>query len=221
MIHSQANALVFFSFLKRYQAEFRSELIEANESQNLLDIGSGIGVLKSVSEQYRLDYLGIEPSSSSYCYSANRFGKEFFLHSNLENAHENLISMKKNVSPFDIVVAVSCLDEVNDKLRFLAVLKSFCHKKTRVFLIVRNKSFPLVAFRRNKMAVEDLTYYQWKELFIEAGFEIQFVKKSFRPWINSLNMTLAPNFLYRIASAFLPVRNSYMLKFQLKLAEKC
>jgi SAM-dependent methyltransferase len=180
------SSIVRYSYHSRYK--ILKKLFESKNS--VLDVGCDFGHLARIfSSTYR--YLGIDPRSETieYC-KEESVGVSAFVNSFFPS---DLVSEK-----YDLVIALTVLDEVSDKAKFLNALKDSLDVEGSLIVTVRNTNCWL--HRKNSVSsqkgetVDDLSYFDYKSLFEKHGLYSEDLILP-RPWITSLDVNGVKNFL--------------------------
>tara|TARA_B100001939_G_C16793246_1_gene552294 strand:- start:213 stop:860 length:648 start_codon:yes stop_codon:yes gene_type:complete len=204
---------VQFFYLLNYKKLVQNYI---NNGDKVLEVGSGLGFLKKLILQKGGFYSGFEPRLDAYEAATNLYGKDHFYNSQLT---ENI-----NNSIFDKIIAITVIDEIADKKKFINDVKSYSNKNTKIIFIVRNLNFP---FRKGSkvwssytnLPTEDLGYSEWVNFFKSEGLDIISIEKTHRPLITSFTVNGIKNILIRFLDIFLPKKKNHMLCFILKLSD--
>jgi hypothetical protein len=134
----------------------------------------------------------------------------------------SLLSENINKNIYDKLFAVTVLDEVPGKVKFLDIVKSYGDGDSVFFFAVRNANFPL---RRSKLVsstvdgteLEDLDYKSWLRLLGENGFDVVKAEKFKRPLVTAFSLDGLKSILLSVFFHVFHVQKSYMLLFTLKM----
>jgi SAM-dependent methyltransferase len=217
-MHDLENKKIQDSYRKQYQPLLSS--LNVVTGTKVLDIGSGLGFIKPMIESRGGIYLGVEPDKASYDAACELYGHEGFIMGFFPDA----ISINK----FDLILVLSCVDEVPDKLRFLEGIRLILDQgDCKAYIAVRNKSFFVNRFKttevmkgrsaRSLIGARDLKSTEWENLFQSSGLVIIEKGKFLRPWITGFKIVGIKNIAYKLLSIILPVNYSYMLYYILDL----
>ena len=206
-----ADKIIAVVYMAAYQSFVRKNVLYTDA---VLDIGSGSGFLKPLVERQGASYHGVEPRTDVYKMAVELHGKEGFENSSLS---ENI-----SKSRYDKLFAVTVLDEVLDKVKFLDIVKSYGDGDSVFFFAVRNAKFPL---RRSKLVastidgteIEDLDYESWLRLLDENGFVVLEADKFKRPLFTAFSLAGLKSTLLYIFFHILHIEKSYMLLFTVKM----
>lgn len=213
------NFIVQFFYKKNF-INFFNKKISSYKFNSVLDIGSGSGFLKPIFEGKGKEYLGIEPDDNVFLSCTKLYGSDNFINDFFPSCFNG-----KNLK-FDLVIILTCLDEVPNKIEFLEGLFKVINNDSTCFIVVRNKSFFINYIKfsffksylngRSKISLNDLSFSEWKVLFEENNFLILDDGKYLRPWITGFNLSGFKNILYNIFSIFLKKDLVYMNYFTIK-----
>jgi hypothetical protein len=173
--------------------------------------------MKPVFEARNAIYNGIDADSQSIMMARQLYGQKGF--------HCGYFPEDSVATDIDLVISLSCIDEVEDALAALTAIASLITPTNgRAIIAVRNASFPIYSLKqklhraglKRPAAVQDATYGHWVALINAAGLSIAEVKPYYRPWLIGVSWNGAKNAVYRISNWFLPTPQCYMLQFSLK-----
>jgi SAM-dependent methyltransferase len=209
--------IVQISYKKQYDLMLKN--LGVTSGKQILDIGSGIGFLKPMVNAKHASYIGIEPDRASFDAACQLYGSECFISGFFPEAAPQKI--------YDIVLALSCVDEVPNKIKFLEEVLLLIKKSEGIaYIAVRNGDFFINRFKTKKMmegrseraiiGSQDLTFDEWKSLFVTIGFDIYDYGKFWRPWLIGFTFIGVKNIFYKIISMLVSTKYSYMLYFKIK-----
>lgn len=213
-MHELKNIKIQDSYRKQYQILLSR--LNVVTGTKVLDIGSGLGFIKPMVESKGGIYLGVEPDKASYDAACELYGHDGFIMGFFPEAIP--------INKFDLILVLSCVDEVPDKLRFLEGIRLILDQgDCKAYIAVRNKSFFVNRFKTSKMmkgrsarsliGAQDLTPTAWENLFQLSGLVVIDKGKFLRPWITGFTITGLKNIAYKIMSLILPLNYSYMLYY--------
>lgn len=216
MNHELQHPIIQSSYINRY-ASLTEELSVLFDTK-VLDIGSGLGFMKPLVQSKGGSYLGIEPDTQSFEAAGYLYGQNDYLSGYFPDVLDDQL--------FDVILILSCVDEVLDKLKFLTGVKNHLTPQTGVaYIAVRNGNFFINKFKnrnhiatrseRSQIAAQDLNDAQWMSLFRKTGLLPVEVGKFKRPWIIGLSFVGVKNIAYRLISIFLPRAYCYMLYYKI------
>ncbi len=219
-MHDQRNRIIQF-FYKVNFLSFYSNFSDIGEFHSVLDVGSGTGFLKQIFDNTSISYQGIESDLDAYHTACNLYGKSGFINGYFPRCFDT------EIPKFDLILVLTCIDEVPNVKEFLDGLKECMHETSLCYIAVRNKNFIINKLKiglikenlkgRSKISLSDLTYLQWTNVFIDNGFTIVQDGKYFRPWLTGFNLAGIKNVFYRLFSYLVKTDKSYMNFFILKL----
>lgn len=206
---------------RSYRAQYRSLLDELGirAGQRVLDVGSGMGFLKPLVRDRGAEYTGIEADPAAYAMACKLYGPEGFVTGYFPQAMD--------AGSFDVILALSCVDEVPAKAEFLRGVAERLERGSGVaYIAVRNRRFFVNRFKNEKtmasrsararVSLTDLGPEEWESLFGDSGLSIVEKGKFWRPWLTGFSAIGVRNVLYRLYSACMPREHSYMLAYKLK-----
>ncbi len=184
--------------------------IKLKSTSSVLDIGSGTCLLRLILPTQAI-YTAFEPGSypnqALYLRPTDKLIKDYF----------NSIFLTDE-DKFDYIFALTVIDEIQAKRRFLEEIKRHTHTKTKIYVAVRNRDFPLR--RKNYVKnshgndVRDLSCTEWRDIF--RDYRIISERKFKRPLLNSNIVTSIKLLLIRLTDYILPIEKSYMILFELE-----
>ena len=184
--------------------------IKIEPTSSVLDIGSGTCLLRSILPTqaiYTAFEPGYYPNQALYLRPTDKLIKDYF---------DSIFLTDED--KFDYIFALTVIDEIQDKHRFLKEIKRHTHTKTKIYVAVRNRDFPLR--RKNYVKnshgndVRDLSCTEWRYMF--RDYRIITERKFKRPLLNSNIVTSIKLFLIRLTEYILPIEKSYMILFELE-----
>ena len=153
----------------------------------MLDVGCGFGHLARIFSATST-YVGIDPRSEVIEYCKEEYESVFV---------DSFFPSDQLTEKYCLVIALTVLDEVADKGKFLNELKLSLKVEGDLIVTVRNTNCWL--HRKNSVVsqqgevVDDLSYFDYKSLFKEHGLNSEdFILP--RPWITSLDVNGVKNF---------------------------
>jgi len=200
------------SYIRMYKKIIHDLNLKINDS--VLDIGAGLGFLKRPVIELGCKYTGIETDKVSFENACALYGQEGFVLGYFPNDIPHQY--------YDCIVALSCADEVPDKVGFLNSIRSRLKSESGVtYIAVRNKAFFVnkIKFKwimskcseRSRVSCHDLTANDWENLINNCGLQICRVGTFYRPIYWRLTSVGIRNVAYNIFSLFLPYQWSYMV----------
>jgi SAM-dependent methyltransferase len=219
-MHELKNTIIQKSYLRQYMA-LLSEL-HIKSGSRVLDIGSGLGFLKPLVNVRGATYVGIEPDRVSFESACVLYGHQGYLHGFFpEVAPEEF---------FDVVLALSCVDEVPDKYGFLSNMRSRLEPGLGIgYIAVRNSAFFINRFKtekrmsnrseRSRISKNDLSAAEWEAIIVASGMRICEQGKFWRPWLTGISFTGLKNIAYRLISMIVPRTRSYMLYYKIMVTK--
>lgn len=214
-MHDLQNSKIQNSYKRQYQLLLND--LHVSSGSRVLDIGSGLGFLKPLVFARDGTYVGIEPDRESFESACVLYGERGYLNGFFpEVAPEEF---------FDVILVLSCVDEVQDKNYFLSGVRSRLEPRHGVaYVAVRNRSFFVNRFKtekrmllrseRSRMAAQDLSAYEWEKLFADNNLTICERGKFWRPWLTGISFIGFKNIVYKLCSMILPRTHSYMLYYK-------
>lgn len=216
MIHELQNPYIQNSYRRQYEAVLNE--LNISPGSRILDIGSGLGFLKPSVQARGGCYVGIEPDQVSYESACTLYGDVGYVHGFFPEA----------VPPdecFDVILALSCVDEVPDKAGFLSSMCSHLQPSHGVgYVAVRNRAFFINRFKtekvmagrseRSRICTHDLSAAEWEALFAASGLQICEQGKFWRPWLTGISFVGLKNIAYRLISMIVPRSHSYMVYYK-------
>lgn len=217
-MHELQHPLIQKSYIKQYDSLLDG--LEISSDFQVLDIGSGLGFFKSLVIRRGAEYVGIEPERSSYEAACRIYGGSGYLNGFFPG---DCPSVK-----FDVVLVLSCIDEVPNKMEFLSGLRDRLNPDTGVaYIAVRNSNFFIYRFKsarnmanrseRARITATDLSSHEWQELIEAAGLKICEKGKFWRPWLTGFSFVGLKNVIYKLLSMIVPCKYSYMLYYKVKV----
>ena len=221
--NAEANAMTSVkrrqAFVKSYSA--LTNYLELTDNSKVVDLGCGTGNLAEAVSFAAQSYIGYDISEEAIMLAKER---------DLNNCSFNCLDLFSIPLDFDtetVLISISCIDQMGNRKEFLEYLSKHLSKSNKVYIEVRNKDYlfkkllgflnPILhqtGFLTSLPADEmtDLSFFEWKDVFSETGFEIIEVRSSVRPyyfesWIEFIKITL-----HEIAK-FFPRRFHYMNGF--------
>jgi SAM-dependent methyltransferase len=215
-MHELQNPIIQNSYLRQYVALL--DELDIKSGSRVLDIGSGLGFLKPLVNDLGATYVGIEPDRVSFESACVLYGNQGFLN-----------GFFPEVAPdefFDVVLALSCVDEVPDKAGFLSNMRSRLEPGHGIgYIAVRNSAFFVNRFKtekrmsnrseRSRISTNDLSAAEWEALISASGLIICEQGKFWRPWLTGLSFIGLKNIAYRLISMVVPRTQSYMLYYKI------
>ena len=192
--------------------QYKEYLPKSLESQKVLEIGYGGGVLKTLVTNLSGTYVGIDANKDNFNNACNSFGETGFLHGYFPQDFPTDTS-------FDYVICFTTLDEVKEKQAFLEGIQLISSKHTQILISVRNGDSPLL-LNKTKPSINgnitDIGREEYKELFKNSRFHVVKENKFIRPWLVNFSRASFKNIVIRIFSALLPANRSYLILFELR-----
>jgi SAM-dependent methyltransferase len=181
----------------------------------VLDLGCGTGFLKPLFLERSAQYQGIDGDARSIAIAQQLYQPEGFI--------EGHFPQDLKVAEFDLVISLSCVDEMPDRAFALAAIAGRLAPDGRSLLAVRNGTFPVHQLKRilhrlsikKTLVVDDLDYDRWVAEIKQAGLKIDAIEAYCRPWFIGASANGLKNAIYRFANWLLPTRYCYMLQFLL------
>ncbi len=181
----------------------------------VLDLGCGTGFLKPLLLERSAEYQGIDGDARSIAIARQLYRPEGFIEGRFP---QDLVAAE-----FDLIISLSCVDEMPDREIALATIADRLAPDGRSLLAVRNGSFPAHRLKRvlhrlnlkKALVVDDLDYDQWVAEIGRAGLRIDSIEAYCRPWFIGATANGLKNAIYRSANWLLPTRYCYMLQFLL------
>lgn len=215
-MHELQNHRIQNSYMRQYIALLNE--LNIKSGSRVLDIGSGLGFLKPLVTARGATYIGIEPDRVSFEAACALYGHHGYLH-----------GFFPEVAPdeyFDVVLALSCVDEVPDKAGFLSNMRNRIDPRHGIgYIAVRNRSFFVNRFKtekrmsnrseRSRISINDLSAAEWEALIAANGLIVREKGKFWRPWLTGISFIGIKNIAYRLISIVLPRTQSYMLYYKI------
>lgn len=215
-MHELQIPIIQNSYLRQYVALLNE--LDIKSGSRVLDIGSGLGFLKPLVNDLGATYVGIEPDRVSFESACVLYGNQGYLHGFFPEAAPDEF--------FDVVLALSCVDEVPDKAGFLSNMRSRLEPGHGIgYIAVRNGAFFVNRFKtekrmsnrseRSRISTNDLSAAEWEALIAANGLRICEQGKFWRPWLTGISFVGLKNIAYRLISMVVPRAQSYMLYYKI------
>jgi SAM-dependent methyltransferase len=215
MLHLKKHPIIQLSYINQYKPLLKQ--FSVSRDTRVLDIGSGLGFMKPLVTSFGASYVGIEADYSSFKLACSLYGYEGFICGYFPGELNNNF--------YDLILVLSCIDEVDDKVGFLDGIKAKLDNDVgEAYIAVRNGDFMVNRLKfhwlmtklskRSQISANDLSRDQWKSLIEGSGLKIIETGNFWRPWVIEFSLVGIKNFIYKITSFILPVKYSYMLYYK-------
>jgi SAM-dependent methyltransferase len=214
-VQALTHPLIQRSYRRRYAALL--DRFRVTQGTRVLDVGSGLGFLKPLVVARGGSYTGLEPHAGSFENACALYGADGFI--------RGFFPAAAPAADYDVIVALSCVDEVPDKAEFLRNLKARLVPGRGVgYIAVRNRGFFVNRLKphqvqdgmseRSRISLGDLTTREWEQMIGASGLRIEASGKFWRPWLTGFTFAGVKNVAYRLISMVSARSGSYMVFFE-------